>query len=141
MTVIVGVLYAARLPPFPEVAGKANKDSPERTLRNTPMYAVFEDSGSQFKVSEGDIIRVDIRDLPENATELSFDRVLLVSDGQGKTQIGSPTVAKATVKADILTEVRGDKVVIIKYKHRKGYRRKAGHRQRFLRVKITGISA
>ncbi|MHB1156556.1 MAG: 50S ribosomal protein L21 [Phycisphaerales bacterium] len=105
------------------------------------MYAVIEDSGGQFKVSEGDIIRVDIRELPENATELSFDRVLYVSDNDANPKIGTPTLANATVKADILTEVRGDKIVIIKYKHRKGYRRKQGHRQRFLRVKITGINA
>lgn len=105
------------------------------------MYAVIEDSGSQFKVSEGDIIRVDLRDLPENATELSFDRVLMVGGSEDAAKIGAPVVDGASVKADVLTEVRGDKVVIIKYKHRKGYRRKAGHRQRFLRVKITGIQA
>ncbi len=105
------------------------------------MYAVIEDSGSQFKISEGDVIRVDLRDLPENATELSFDRVLFVSDGEGEAKIGTPLLENAKVEADILTEVRDKKIVIIKYKRRKGYRRKAGHRQRFLRVKITGIQA
>ncbi len=105
------------------------------------MYAVIADSGSQFKVSEGDIIRVDLRELAENQTTLEFDNVLLVSDADGDAKIGTPKLDGAKVTADVLTEVKGDKVTIIKFKRRKNYRRKRGHRQRFLRVKITGIKA
>ncbi len=104
------------------------------------MYAVIEDSGSQFKVSEGDVIRVDLRELDEKTSEIEFDRVLLIG-GKGKPKIGTPLVDKAKVTADVLTEVRGEKITIIKYKRRKNYRRKRGHRQRFLRVKISGIQA
>lgn len=103
------------------------------------MYAIIEDSGSQFKVSEGDIIRVDLRDIPEEQTSIAFDRVLMV--GGDQAQIGTPVLENAKVNADILTEVKGDKITIIKFKRRKNYRRKRGHRQRFLRVRITGIEA
>jgi len=105
------------------------------------MYAVIQDSGSQFKVRQGDIIRVDLRDLTDDQTEITFDNVLLTSDGEGDTKIGKPTVDGAKVTADVLTEVRGDKITIIKYRRRKGYRRKQGHRQSFLRVRVTGIAA
>jgi len=103
------------------------------------MYAVIEDSGSQFKVEEGDIIRVDLRDLPEDTTTIDFDRVLLVGGDEAK--IGTPVLDGAKVEAEVLTEVRGDKITIIKLRRRKNYRRKKGHRQKFLRVKITKIAA
>ncbi|MBI1368200.1 MAG: 50S ribosomal protein L21 [Planctomycetes bacterium] len=103
------------------------------------MYAVIEDSGSQIKVGKGDIIRVDLRDLAEDQTELSFDRVLVVGGGDAP-RIGAPYVSGATVKAEVLTEVRGDKITIIKFRRRKNYRRKNGHRQRFLRVRVTDIA-
>jgi large subunit ribosomal protein L21 len=102
------------------------------------MYAVIEDSGSQFKVEEGDVIRVDLRDLPEDKTSIEFDKVLLI--GGEKAQIGTPVVDGAKVEADVLTEVRGEKITIIKLRRRKNYRRKRGHRQKFLRVKITKIA-
>ena len=104
------------------------------------MYAVIEDSGTQFKVSEGDIIRVDLRQTSEASTTIEFDKVLLVG-GDGEPKIGQPRLEGATVTADVLTEVRGEKITIIKHRRRKGYRRKQGHRQRFLRVRITGINA
>ena len=105
------------------------------------MYAVIEDSGSQFKVSEGDVIRVDLRDLSDEQTSIDFDRVLMVSGEEGEPKIGTPHLEGAKVTADVLTEVKGEKVTIIKFKRRKNYRRKRGHRQRFLRVRITGIES
>jgi large subunit ribosomal protein L21 len=105
------------------------------------MYAVIQDSGSQFKVSEGDIIRVDLRDLADDQNEITFDNVLLTSDGEGDTKIGKPTVDGAKVTAEVLTEVKGKKITIIKYKRRKGYRRKRGHTQHFLRVRVTDIAS
>ena len=105
------------------------------------MYAVIADSGSQIKVSEGDIIRVDLRELDGDQTTLEFDNVLLVAGDGVAPKIGTPNVEGAKVTADVLTEVKGDKITIIKFRRRKNYRRKQGHRQRFLRVKITGITA
>jgi large subunit ribosomal protein L21 len=103
------------------------------------MYAVIEDSGTQFKVSEGDIIRVDLRQGDETPETIDFDKVLMIG-GEGQAKIGTPQVDGAKVQAEVLTEVRGEKVTIIKYKRRKGYRRKKGHRQRFLRVRVTKIA-
>ena len=105
------------------------------------MYAIIEDSGQQFKVSAGDVIRVDTRELAEDATQITFDRVLLVSDdGDGK--IGAPLVDGAKVVADIQSAlVKGPKIDVIKFRRRKGYRRKQGHRQKYIEVKIAEIVA
>ena len=106
------------------------------------MYAIIEDSGSQFKVSEGDVIQVDLRQLPEDSASIEFDRVLLVGDdGKKKPKIGTPLVKGAAVTADVLGEERGDKQVTVKLRRRKNSRRKSSHRQRYLRVKITDIKA
>ena len=104
------------------------------------MYAVIEDSGTQIKVSEGDEIMLDIRELGDDQAELTFDRVLLVSNGDGDAKVGAPYVDGASVTADILEEGRGEKVDVWKFKRRKTYTRHRGHRQNYLKVKITGIS-
>ncbi len=105
------------------------------------MYAIIEDSGQQFKVSEGDVIRVDTRDLAEGAEQVTFDRVLLVGDdADGK--IGTPLVEGAKVVADIRdAEAKSKKIDVIKMKRRKGYRRKQGHRQNYIEVKVAQIVA
>jgi large subunit ribosomal protein L21 len=105
------------------------------------MYAVIEDSGTQIRVAEGDVIRVDPRDLPEDVMTVTFDRVLLVSDDEGEPKIGQPLVAGARVTADILEEGRTDKVAVTKYKRRKGYKRRKTHRQEYLQVRVTSIKA
>ena len=102
------------------------------------MYAIIEDSGKQFKVTSGDTIDID-RSVKEGDKTVTFDRVLLVG-GEGTPKIGAPIVAKATVTADIIGPVKGPKIDIVKYKRRKGYAKKQGHRQPALRVKITGIN-
>ncbi|MEQ8850780.1 MAG: 50S ribosomal protein L21 [Phycisphaerales bacterium] len=104
------------------------------------MYAIIEDSGTQIKVAEGDVIHVDIRDLPEDASSVTFDRVLMVGGDDAK--YGAPYVEGSSVTADILErEFKGEKIDVIKFKRRKGYRRKQGHRQRYMKLKVTGISA
>jgi len=103
------------------------------------MYAVIEDSGTQFKVSEGDIIRVDLRQGDDTPDSIDFDKVLMIS-GDGEPKIGTPQLSGAKVEAEVLTEVRGQKITVIKFKRRKGYRRKKGHRQKFLRVRVTKIA-
>lgn len=105
------------------------------------MYAIIEDSGTQFKVSEGDIVRVDLRPGDEAPESINFDRVLMIGGREGvEPTLGSPLVDGAKVEAEVLTEVRGDKITIFKFRRRKGYRRKKGHRQRFLRVRVTRIA-
>ena len=105
------------------------------------MYAVIEDSGTQIKVSPGDVIDVDLRDLGAKKKKIKFDRVLVVGDDQGDSaaSIGTPYVHGASVTAEVLHEIKGDKIDVIKFKRRKGYRRKTGHRQRYLRIKIEKI--
>ena len=105
------------------------------------MYAIIEDSGTQMKVTSGDVLDIDLRDRPEN-DQLTFDRVLAVGrEGDDAGTIGTPYVSGASVTAEILDEIKGEKIDVIKFKRRKGYRVKQGHRQRYLRVRITGISA
>ncbi len=105
------------------------------------MYAVIEDSGQQFRVSEGDELSVDLRDLAEGAQQVEFDRVLLVS-GDGDVKVGTPLVAGAKVVADIVdADAKGPKVQSFKMRRRKGYRRKTGHRQQYIAVRIKQIVA
>ncbi len=103
------------------------------------MYAIIEDSGQQFRISEGDELNVDLRDLPEGAREVEFDRVLLIS-GEGKTQVGTPLVKGAKVLAEVLDEkAKGPKVYIYRLRRRKASRTKTGHRQKYLRVRVTKV--
>ena len=114
------------------------------------MHAIIEDSGTQIKVTSGVVIDIDLRDLGSKKT-VTFDRVLLVGEDDGDATdgnaadpkpatIGTPYVAGAKVTADVLDEIKGEKIDVIKFKRRKGYRRKRGHRQTFLRVKIDEIT-
>ena len=103
------------------------------------MYAIIDDSGKQFKVTSGDRIRID-REVADGTPSITFDRVLLVG-GAGDAKIGQPIVAGATVSADVLGAVKGDKVYTVKYRRRKGFHKKIGHRQKYTEVKITGINA
>ena len=105
------------------------------------MYAVIEDSGQQFRVSEGDVLEVDLRELAEDAKELTFERVLLVSDEKG-TRVGTPFVTGATVLAEIVDPyVKGEKVYHFHLRRRKASRRKTGHRQKYVRIRVTKINA
>ena len=102
------------------------------------MYAIIEEGGKQYKVTSGDTILVD-RQVKDDEKSIKFDRVLLIG-GEGEPQIGLPLLSKATVSADVIGEEKGTKIDIQKYKRRKGYHKKIGHRQRYTRVKITGIN-
>lgn len=104
------------------------------------MYAIIEDSGSQIKASVGAVLTVDLRELPETAKSVTFDRVLLLAKDT-TAKVGAPYLSGASVVADILErEVKGEKLDIIKFKRRKGYRKKIGHRQRYMKVKVTAIN-
>ncbi|HUU82735.1 MAG TPA: 50S ribosomal protein L21 [Phycisphaerae bacterium] len=104
------------------------------------MYAIIEDGAHQYKVQEGDTLEVQLRDLDEGQEVVEFDHVLMVEDGQ-EHKIGRPYVEGAKVVASVAGEIKGEKITIIKIRRRKNYRRKMGHRQRYLRVKIDKIEA
>lgn len=104
------------------------------------MYAIIEDSGTQIKVNEGDQFEID-RKAVEPGADISFDRVLMVSDGEGNTTLGKPYISGASVSAKVIEHKKGEKIDVIKFKRRKGYRRKVGHRQAYTTVSITGINA
>ncbi len=106
------------------------------------MYAIVEDSGRQIRVKQNDVIDVDLRDLPDGAETIEFNRVLLVGDEkqEGSTKIGQPWLEGAKVVARINGEIKDDKITVVKFKRRKGYRRKQGHRHRYLRVTIASIT-
>ena len=107
------------------------------------MYAIIEDEARQYKVSEGDVVRIDLVAAEVLAAEkpLEFDRVLLVSEGR-EVKVGTPLVAGAKVVAEVVKpEVKGKKVRVFKYKRRKGYHRDMGHRQKYTEVRITKIVA
>ena len=100
------------------------------------MYAVIVSGGKQYKVSEGDVIRVEKLEVEEGA-KITFDQVLLLNDGSLK--IGPPTVANAKVSGTVLQNGKGKKVIVYRYKRKSGYHKKNGHRQLFTEVKIDKI--
>lgn len=103
------------------------------------MYAIVETGGHQYKVSPGMHIDVERIDAAAGDT-LDLDRVLLVAD-EGEPKVGQPTVAGARVRARVVGEVLGDKIVVFRYKPKSRYRRKTGHRQRYTRLVIEEIVA
>jgi len=104
------------------------------------VYAIIEDSGTQIRVAKGDVLDIDLRDVDAKRKKIKFDRVLMIGESGSVATIGQPYVAGAAVTAEVLEEVKGDKINVIKFKRRKGYRRKVGHTQRYLRVRIDGIT-
>ena len=101
------------------------------------MYAVIETGGKQYRVAAGDTLEIE-RLETEAGKPHTFDRVLLV-ENDGKIYVGTPTVSKATVVADVTQHLRGGKTIAFKMRRRKGYHRTVGHRQELTRVKITEI--
>lgn len=101
------------------------------------MYAIFESGGKQYKVSEGESCKVE--KLPAEAgSEVVFDKVLLVQD-EDNVSIGTPYVEGASISGRVLSHGKGKKIIVFKYKPKKNYRRKQGHRQPFTLVKIDKI--
>ena len=102
------------------------------------MYAIFEDGGRQYRVQEGDTIRVDLKDLAEGQQQVEFSQVLMLGSG-ADAKIGQPHVPGAKVVARINGEVKGEKVVGVVFRRRKRVNVKRGHRQRHLDVTIEQI--
>jgi len=103
------------------------------------MYAVIKSGGKQYRVMEGDTIKVEKIEAGEG-DKVTLDEVLLVADGD-TIKVGTPRVEGATVSATVKSQGRGPKISIIKMKRRKHYRRQAGHRQAYTELAITGIKA
>lgn len=103
------------------------------------MYAVIETGGKQYRVEEGEVLRVEKLAADEGAS-IDFDRVLMVGEG-ADVQVGSPVVEGAKVSATVKAHGRGEKVNIIKFKRRKHYMRRQGHRQSYTEIEVTGIAA
>ena len=103
------------------------------------VYAIFTDGDHQYRVEEGQTVEVQIKDLDEGVESIEFDRVLFIGDVEDGPKIGRPLVEGAKVKAAILGEFKGQKLVIQKHRRRKNSSRKTGHRQRYLHVKIEKI--
>ncbi|MEQ8692160.1 MAG: 50S ribosomal protein L21 [Pseudomonadales bacterium] len=101
------------------------------------MFAVFQSGGKQHRVSEGDVVKLELLEA-EPGQEVVFDKVLMVADGDD-VNVGAPFVEGSAVKGEVLRNERDKKVRIIKFKRRKDYLRRQGHRQWFTEVKITAI--
>jgi len=103
------------------------------------MFAVFLSGGKQHRVNEGDVLKLE-RLKAQPGEEVVFDKVLLVAQGD-EVNVGEPYVSGGQVKAQVLSHERGKKIRVIKFKRRKNYLRRQGHRQWYTAVRITGILA
>ena len=101
------------------------------------MYAVIATGGKQYRVAEGDLLRIE-KLTAEPGADVEFDKVLVVGEGEG-IKVGTPYVAGGKVTATVQSHGKGDKVVIVKFRRRKHYLRQGTHRQPYTEVKITGI--
>lgn len=103
------------------------------------MYAIMETGGKQYKVHEGDVLFIERLNVEEGA-EVTFDKILAVADGDS-VNFGTPLVSGASVTAKVLSHGKDKKIIVFKYKPKKGYRRKQGHRQPHTKVRIEKINA
>jgi len=103
------------------------------------MFAVFQSGGKQHRVTEGDVVKLELLNA-EPGEEVVFDKVLMVANGDN-VNVGEPYVDGSQVKGEVVRIDRGKKIRVIKFKRHKNYLRRQGHRQWFTEVKITGISS
>ena len=103
------------------------------------MHAIIETGGKQYKVAEGDVLYIEKLDV-EAGSSVTFDKVLAVLDGD-KATFGAPAVEGASVTANVVKNGKGNKIIVFKYKPKKNYRRKQGHRQPYTKVEIAKINA
>ena len=102
-------------------------------------YAIFRALGKQYRAEKGDVLRLPRMDV-EPGAKVTFDEVLLSSDGK-TIRAGTPVVKGAKVEAEVLSEGKERKIYVFKFKRRKGYRRKTGHRQRFTEIRVMNVKA
>jgi large subunit ribosomal protein L21 len=101
------------------------------------VYAIIRDRGMQYRVEEGQIVQIALLEA-EPGSQVELEEVLLIGGGE-QTLVGAPLVDGAKVLATVLGEAKGDKVVVFKYKNKKRYRRRTGHRQQYTRITISEI--
>ena len=131
--------YVSRMERFWKTEERLRLPYPASKLRGgVHMYAIIETGGKQYKVAEGDVIRVEKLGVDAGAT-YTFDQVLAVNND--KLVVGNPTVEGATVTASVIGDGKAKKVVVYKYKRKTGYHKKNGHRQQYTAVKIDKINA
>ena len=102
------------------------------------MYAIISAGNKQYRVSEGDTIYID-KVNQEDGSAISID--VLMVENNGEIKVGNPTVAGAKVEGKVVAQVKGEKIMIYKYKSKKNYHRRQGHRQPYTKVEITAINA
>ena len=117
----------------------SEKTSKKTAAGSDAQYAIVETGGKQYRVKVGDVLSVEKLDGDAGA-EVKFERVLLIG-GAGDVTVGTPVIEGASVAATIADQYRGEKIVVFKYKPKKNYRRRTGHRQSLTRLQITGINA
>jgi len=110
-----------------------------KLLENKDMYAVIVTGGKQYRVVEGETLKVELLPAAEGST-VELDRVLMVGEG-ADVKIGAPYVEGGKVTATVKSHGRGDKIRIVKFRRRKHHRKQMGHRQHYTELQITGISA
>jgi large subunit ribosomal protein L21 len=103
------------------------------------MYAVFKSGGKQYRVSEGETLKIDKLEV-DSGKKVTFNEVLMIADGEN-VQVGSPLLEKASVEAKVISQGKGKKVNILKFKRRKHSMKRQGHRQLFTEIKIGKIKA
>ena len=102
------------------------------------MYAIIAAGGRQYRVSQGDVIYINKVNQEADST-ISFD--VLMIGGDGDVKVGNPVLAGAKVEGKVVAQVKGEKITVYKYKSKKNYARKAGHRQPYTKVEITAVQA
>jgi large subunit ribosomal protein L21 len=102
------------------------------------MYAIIADGGRQYKVEEGQELEIDLRDV-KAGDEITFDRVLTISGDEG-VKVGQPVVEGASVTAEVIAEIKGEKIHVQKFRRRKNSKRRTGHRQRYTKVRVSSIT-
>ena len=100
------------------------------------MYAIIATGGKQYRVSEGDVLYIEKIDAEVDST-VSFDALLV--ENEGDVKVGTPVVEGVKVEGKVVAQTRGEKIIVFKYKAKKNYRRKQGHRQPYTKVEITKI--
>jgi large subunit ribosomal protein L21 len=101
------------------------------------MYAVINTGGKQYKVQQGETLRIE-KIVGDVGSKVTFDKVLMVADGE-TIRVGQPVIEQAAVQASIVEQDKAKKILVFKYKRRKRYRRKQGHRQPYTAIRIDGI--
>jgi large subunit ribosomal protein L21 len=102
------------------------------------VYAIIRDRGMQYRVEQGQVLTIDLIEEAAPGSQIELGEVLLVGDGES-IKVGSPVVSGAKVRAEVLREAKGEKLVIFRYRNKKRYRRRTGHRQRYTEIKISEI--